>query len=89
LVAQVAPQLLTEPGFGPLTAGKLIGEIAGAQRFCSDAKLARASGIAPIPVSSGNTTTARILGLRAEGRIGSIPGCRRRSGWNLVVSVTN
>src|SRR6185503_7510924 len=29
LVAQVAPQLLAEPGFGPLTAGKLIGEIAG------------------------------------------------------------
>ena len=33
LVAQVAPQLLAEPGFGPLTAAKLIGEIAGAQRF--------------------------------------------------------
>ena len=33
LVAQVAPQLLTEPGFGPLTAAKLIGEIAGAARF--------------------------------------------------------
>jgi transposase len=33
LVAQAAPQLLAEPGFGPLTAGKLIGEIAGAQRF--------------------------------------------------------
>ena len=47
LVAQVAPQLLTEPGFGPLTAAKLIGEIAGAQRFSSDAKLARAGGIAP------------------------------------------
>ena len=26
----VAPQLLTEPGFGPLTAAKLVGEIAGA-----------------------------------------------------------
>ena len=36
LVAEVAPQLLAEPGFGPLTAGKLIGEIAGAQRFASD-----------------------------------------------------
>jgi len=60
LVAQVAPQLLTEPGFGPLTAGKLIGEIAGAQRFASDAKLARAGGIAPIPVSSGNTNRHRL-----------------------------
>src|SRR3954464_4994514 len=60
LVAQVAPQLLTEPGFGALTAGKLIGEIAGAQRFASDAKLARAAGIAPIPVSSGNTNRHRL-----------------------------
>src|SRR5215207_2864634 len=60
LVAQVAPQLLTEPGFGPLTAGKLIGEIAGVQRFSSDAKLARAGGIAPIPVSSGKTNRHRL-----------------------------
>ncbi len=60
LVAEVAPQLLAEPGFGPLTAGKLIGEIAGAQRFSSDAKLARAGGIAPIPVSSGNTNRHRL-----------------------------
>jgi transposase len=60
LVAQVAPQLLAEPGFGPLTAGKLIGEIAGAQRFASDAKLARAGGIAPIPVSSGKTNRHRL-----------------------------
>jgi transposase len=60
LVSQVAPQLLAEPGFGPLTAGKLIGEIAGAQRFSSDAKLARAGGIAPIPVSSGKTNRHRL-----------------------------
>jgi transposase len=60
LVAQVAPQLLAEPGFGPLTAGKLIGEIAGAKRFTSDAKLARAGGIAPIPVSSGKTNRHRL-----------------------------
>jgi transposase len=60
LVAHVAPRLLAEPGFGPLTAGKLIGEIAGAQRFATDAKLARASGIAPIPVSSGKTNRHRL-----------------------------
>ena len=60
LVEQVAPHLLTEPGFGPLTAGKLIGEIAGAQRFTSDAKLARAGGLAPIPVSSGKTDRHRL-----------------------------
>jgi transposase len=60
LVAQVAPQLLAEPGLGPLTAAKLIGEIAGAQRFTSDAKLARAGGIAPLPVSSGKTNRHRL-----------------------------
>jgi transposase len=60
LVAQVAPQLLGEPGFGPLTAAKLVGEIAGAERFASDAKLARAAGLAPIPVSSGRTNRHRL-----------------------------
>ena len=60
LVAQVAPQLLSEPGLGPLTAAKLVGEIAGAARFASDAKLARAAGVAPIPVSSGKTNRHRL-----------------------------
>jgi transposase len=60
LVAQLAPQLLTEPGFGPLTAAKLVGEIAGAGRFATDAKLARAAGVAPIPVSSGKTNRHRL-----------------------------
>ena len=60
LVTQVAPQLLAEPGFGALTAGKLIGEIAGVARFSSDAKLARAAGVAPIPASSGKTNRHRL-----------------------------
>jgi transposase len=60
LVAQIAPQLLTEPGFGPLIAAKLVGEIAGAQRFATAAKLARAAGVAPIPASSGNTQRHRL-----------------------------
>ena len=60
LVGQLAPQLLTEPGFGPLTAAKLVGEIAGADRFATDAKLARAAGVAPIPVSSGKTNRHRL-----------------------------
>ena len=60
LVAQVAPQLLSEPGFGPLTAAKLVGEIAGADRFATDAKLARAGGLAPIPISSGKTNRHRL-----------------------------
>src|SRR5215216_3021011 len=60
LVAQIAPQLLSEPRFGPLIAAKLVGEIAGAQRFATAAKLARAAGVAPIPASSGNTQRHRL-----------------------------
>jgi transposase len=60
LVAHIAPQLLPEPGLGPLTAAKLVGEIAGAERFATDAKLARAAGVAPIPVSSGKTNRHRL-----------------------------
>lgn len=60
LVGQVAPHLLAEPGFGALTVAKLLGEVAGAHRFSSDAKLARAGGLAPIPVSSGKTNRHRL-----------------------------
>jgi transposase len=60
LVTEIAPQLLAEPGFGPLTAAKLVGEIAGAQRFATSAKLARAAGVAPIPASSGKTQRHRL-----------------------------
>ncbi len=60
LVAQVAPQLLAECGVGVLIAAKLIGEIAGAHRFASDAQLARLAGCAPIPVSSGRTDRHRL-----------------------------
>src|SRR5918995_550709 len=60
LDGQIAPQLLAEPGFGPLIAAKLVGEIAGAQRFATAAKLARAAGVAPIPASSGNTRRQRL-----------------------------
>jgi transposase len=60
LVAQVAPQLLAENGLGVLIAAKLIGEIAGIERFTSDAQLARISGCAPIPVSSGRSDRHRL-----------------------------
>jgi transposase len=60
LVKQVAPQLLAENGLGVLIAAKLIGEIAGIDRFTSDAQLARISGCAPIPVSSRRTDRHRL-----------------------------
>jgi transposase len=60
LVTRLAPQLLTERGIGVLIAAKLIGEIAGIERFSTDAKLARMAGCAPIPVSSGLSTRHRL-----------------------------
>ena len=43
-----------------LTAAKLIGEVAGVERFATDAKLARTAGSAPIPASSGRTDRHRL-----------------------------
>jgi transposase len=60
LVTEAAPQLLTQTGIGPITAAALIGEIAGIDRFSTDAKLARTAGCAPIPVSSGRTDRHRL-----------------------------
>src|SRR5215212_10269859 len=60
LVTAVAPRLAADPGCGTLIAAKLIGEIAGIARFANDAKLARLSGAAPIPASSGRTDRHRL-----------------------------
>jgi transposase len=60
LVDRLAPQLVAEAGCGPLTAAKLIGEIAGVERFSTDAKLARTAGVAPLPVSSGRRDRHRL-----------------------------
>jgi transposase len=60
LVAAYRPALLDIPGCGPLTAAKLIAETAGAERFATDAKFARAAGVAPIPASSGRKDRFRL-----------------------------
>ena len=60
LVGQVAPQLIALPGCGPLTAAKLVGEIAGAERFDSPARLAMHAGVAPLAASSGNRQRHRL-----------------------------
>jgi transposase len=60
LVAAEAPRLLELPGCGVLTAAKLIGEIAGAERFATDAHLAMHAGSAPLPASSGNRQRHRL-----------------------------
>lgn len=54
-VRAIAPALLAMPGCGELTAAKIVGETAGVTRFKSEAAFARHSGVAPIPVWSGNT----------------------------------
>jgi transposase len=60
IVGARAPQLLDLPGCGTLTAAKLFAETAGADRFASDAKLARLAGVAPIPASSGSRIRHRL-----------------------------
>jgi transposase len=75
LVSELCPQLVAMPGCGPLTAAKLIGEIAGADRFSTHAKLARAAGVAPVPASSGrNRLRTAIL---REGQRGLTTRCQR------------
>lgn len=48
------------PGCGPLTAAKLIAEVAGVDRFASDAKLAMLAGVAPLDASSGKQQRHRL-----------------------------
>lgn len=52
--------LLEIPGVAALTAAKLVGEIAGIQRFSTDAKLAVHAGVAPLEASSGNRRRHRL-----------------------------
>jgi len=60
VVRRLAPSLLAMPGCGVLSAAKIVGETAGAQRFHSKAAFARWNGTAPIPVWSGNSTRHRL-----------------------------
>jgi transposase len=60
LVAAEVPALLELPGCGVLTAAKLIGEIAGSDRFADDARLAMHAGAAPLPASSGKHQRHRL-----------------------------
>jgi transposase len=60
LVKAHRPALLAETGCGALTAAALIGRVAGAERFRTDAQFARQAGVAPIPVSSGKRDRYRL-----------------------------
>ena len=60
LVAARVPALLDLPGCGAMTAATILAETAGPGRFPTDAKLARAAGVAPIPASSGKHQRHRL-----------------------------
>jgi transposase len=55
-----APGLRAIPGCGPLTAAKIVAEVAGIERFAGPAQLARYAGVAPLPASSGPRTRHRL-----------------------------
>jgi transposase len=55
-----AADLLELVGCGTLTAAKLVGEVAGVARFAADGKLAKHSGTAPLPASSGERQRHRL-----------------------------
>lgn len=59
-VTPLAPTLLALFGVAGLTAAKLMGEVAGIERFATSAKLANHAGTACIPVWSGNNEKHRL-----------------------------
>jgi transposase len=60
LTASLAATLLQRPGIGVLTAAKIVGEVAGVDRFRSKDAFARHNGTAPLPVWSGNRQRHRL-----------------------------
>jgi transposase len=60
LVSTLAPNLLALVGCGALTAAKIVGEVAGIERFRSRGAFAMHNGSAPIPVWSGKHERHRL-----------------------------
>ena len=60
LLRDHAAPLLELPGCGTLTAAKLVAEVAGVERFATDAKLAKLAGVAPLDASSGKQHRHRL-----------------------------
>jgi transposase len=53
---RLAPQLLAEPGIGPIVASRIVVAFSHTGRIHSEAAFARLAGTAPIPASSGQNT---------------------------------
>ena len=59
-VRALIPELLNEPGVGPIVAAQLIVTWSHRGRVTSEAAFARLAGVAPLPASSGLTTRHRL-----------------------------
>jgi transposase len=60
LTSKLAPQLLNQPGIGPLLAAQIVLSWSHRGRVVSEAAFARLAGAAPIPASSGQTIRYRL-----------------------------
>lgn len=60
LTQTLAPQLLDQPGVGPLLAAQVVLSWSHHGRVVSEAAFARLAGVAPIPASSGQTVRYRL-----------------------------
>src|SRR4029077_10939813 len=59
-VRALVPQLLDEPGVGPIVAAQLLVSWSHRDRVRSEAAFARLAGVAPLPASSGQTVRHRL-----------------------------
>jgi transposase len=59
-VRALVPELLNEPGVGPIVAAQLIVAWSHRDRVRNEAAFARLAGVAPLPASSGLTTRHRL-----------------------------
>jgi transposase len=59
-VRALAPQLLDEPGVGPIVAADVLVAWSHTSRVRSEAAFARLAGVAPVPASSGQTIRHRL-----------------------------
>jgi transposase len=59
-IRPTAPQLLNQPGIGPLLAAQIVLSWSHRGRVVSEAAFARLAGAAPIPASSGQTIRYRL-----------------------------
>jgi transposase len=71
LMRALAPELLALPGCSALSAAQLLGQVAGASRFRSEAAFAMHVGAAPLLASSGKSNRHR-LKRRGNRRLNSV-----------------